>query len=169
MPGATPTYGFPYPLGGDPLGDGENAIQELAEALEEFFTPWTSYTPAFGGFTSLGTGAVLHGKYRRTGDVVEFKIDLTLGTGGNVASNIIVSYPPAGLDPVDEYEGSPNHLVGYAHAEDVSTPQNYVGVLFADGSLWFDRTGSDTADADSPFDWDTGDRLAVSGSYQVAP
>lgn len=34
MPGSTPVYGFPYPVGTDRVQDGDNAIQALAEALE---------------------------------------------------------------------------------------------------------------------------------------
>lgn len=34
MPGSTPEYGFPYPIGADPLGDGDDRVQELAEAVE---------------------------------------------------------------------------------------------------------------------------------------
>ncbi len=35
MPGSTPDYDFPYAIGGDPVGDGEDSIQALAEAIED--------------------------------------------------------------------------------------------------------------------------------------
>lgn len=34
MPGTTPVYGFPYPLGSDPVRDGDNDIRALAEDVE---------------------------------------------------------------------------------------------------------------------------------------
>lgn len=34
MPGSTPIYGFPYPLGSDPVKDGDNVIQSLATDVE---------------------------------------------------------------------------------------------------------------------------------------
>lgn len=34
MPGSTPIYGFPYPLGTDPVRDGDNVIQNLATDVE---------------------------------------------------------------------------------------------------------------------------------------
>ena len=34
MPGSTPIYGFPYPLGSDPVSDGDSVIRELAEDVE---------------------------------------------------------------------------------------------------------------------------------------
>jgi len=34
MPGSTPIYGFPYPLGSDPVRDGDNVIRSLAEDVE---------------------------------------------------------------------------------------------------------------------------------------
>ena len=34
MPGSTPIYGFPYPLGSDPVSDGDNVIRSLAEDVE---------------------------------------------------------------------------------------------------------------------------------------
>jgi hypothetical protein len=34
MPGSTPIYGFPYPLGTDPVRDGDNVIRSLAEDVE---------------------------------------------------------------------------------------------------------------------------------------
>lgn len=35
MPGATPTYALPYPVGADPVADGDNIMQALAEAVED--------------------------------------------------------------------------------------------------------------------------------------
>jgi hypothetical protein len=37
MPATTPIYGFPYPLGTDPLGQGAQDIQDLATAVESKF------------------------------------------------------------------------------------------------------------------------------------
>jgi len=37
MPANTPIYGFPYPLGTDPLGQGAQDIQDLATAVESKF------------------------------------------------------------------------------------------------------------------------------------
>lgn len=34
MPGATPTYGLPYPVGTDPVADGDNTMQALAQEVE---------------------------------------------------------------------------------------------------------------------------------------
>lgn len=37
MAGTTSNYGFPYPTGTDSINVGDNKIQELAQALEDFF------------------------------------------------------------------------------------------------------------------------------------
>jgi hypothetical protein len=37
MPASTPIYGFPYPLGTDPVGQGAQDIQDLATAVESQF------------------------------------------------------------------------------------------------------------------------------------
>jgi hypothetical protein len=39
MPGSTPIYGFPYPLGSDPVRDGDNVIRSLAEDVETAIAP----------------------------------------------------------------------------------------------------------------------------------
>jgi len=38
MPASTPIYGFPYPLGTDPVGQGAQDIEDLATAVETQFT-----------------------------------------------------------------------------------------------------------------------------------
>jgi hypothetical protein len=38
MPGATPTYGFPFPLGSEPVGNGDVGIDALAVAVEDQIT-----------------------------------------------------------------------------------------------------------------------------------
>ena len=35
MPSSTPIFGFPYPLGTDPVAQGDNVIQQLAEDVEK--------------------------------------------------------------------------------------------------------------------------------------
>lgn len=35
MPSQTPRYGFPYPVAGDPITDGAETIQDLAETVEQ--------------------------------------------------------------------------------------------------------------------------------------
>jgi hypothetical protein len=42
----TPIFAFPYPEGSDLVQDGNDAIQELAEAIEEALNPpWVVITP----------------------------------------------------------------------------------------------------------------------------
>jgi hypothetical protein len=44
MPANTPIYGFPYPLGTDPVSQGDNDIRALAEDIESVITPIASTT-----------------------------------------------------------------------------------------------------------------------------
>ncbi|MBF6085302.1 hypothetical protein IU485_28435 [Nocardia cyriacigeorgica] len=51
MPGQTPVYGFPYPLGTEPVAQGDNVIQSLATAVETTlqnndFTPGAGAPPS---------------------------------------------------------------------------------------------------------------------------
>jgi hypothetical protein len=39
MPGSTPIFGFPYPLGSDPVSDGDGVIRALAEDVENTIRP----------------------------------------------------------------------------------------------------------------------------------
>ena len=69
MPASTPIYGFPYPLGTDPVGQGAQDIKDLATAVETKFvssdasmglvkiTP-TSVTGAGASITSSGSVAL---------------------------------------------------------------------------------------------------------------
>lgn len=62
MPSSTPIYGFPYPLGTDPVGQGAQDIEDLATAVEAQFVA-----------TSVAQGL--------------YKIVPTSVTGGSVSSN----------------------------------------------------------------------------------
>lgn len=59
MPGSTPELGFPYAAGSDPLGDGATAIQNLAEALEDYLHPYAKLARTAVQVTASGAATMV--------------------------------------------------------------------------------------------------------------
>lgn len=65
MPSSTPIYGFPYPLGTDPVGQGAQDIEDLATAVENYLDIYQGLVKIVPSSVS-GTGATI----ASNGDVV---------------------------------------------------------------------------------------------------
>lgn len=98
MPGSTPVYHWPYPIGTDPLDDAVSTIpQSMATAME-------TTLQAFGGIANPGawaavpgfTGAAVGGfgavRYRKAGVWVELR-GLATWAGGITAGAVIGTLP----------------------------------------------------------------------------
>jgi hypothetical protein len=91
--------GLPYPLGSDPVANGAQDIQDLAEAIDNR-GKWTSYTPVLsssGTQPSLGTGGTAVGKYIQINKFVHGYFNIQFGTSAITVGtgNYFVSLPVA--------------------------------------------------------------------------
>lgn len=99
MGGTTVPLGFPYPTGGDLLSGGDNAIQALADAVDDYFVGAnTTVTP--GANITLGSTAV----YRRGNMGLLVVNNLTTGAVINAGSTILTV--PAGYRPPVTWYGT---------------------------------------------------------------
>ena len=62
MPSSTPIYGFPYPLGTDPVGQGAQDIEDLATAVE-------NYLDIYQGLVKVVPTGAVNGTVLSNGDV----------------------------------------------------------------------------------------------------
>lgn len=105
MPGATPFYGWPYPIGTDPLDDAVSVIpQSLATAIENTLRSWGGIaTPGtwaaptgFVGGTVAGFKAV---GFRKVGDIVKMRGAASyaggIGAAGTTMATFAVGFRPA--------------------------------------------------------------------------
>jgi hypothetical protein len=63
MPANTPIFGFPYPLGTDPVSQGDNDIRALAEAVESGLGLWkitTCTVTSVGGTAATSTNGTIN-------------------------------------------------------------------------------------------------------------
>lgn len=100
MPGSTPIYGFPYPLGTDPVRNGDNIIRALAEDVETVISGQGSYVDVVGQTfdnLSVNNGTVTS-RYARVGDMVHFYGSLTFGTTTSMTGTVAVALPVNAAD-----------------------------------------------------------------------
>jgi hypothetical protein len=95
MGGTTPKYGLPYPTGTDRVADGDNAMQALAEKIDDTLAPTGTAgtivpTPGAG----WGTGGC---RVQRFGPFVVMLLDATNNAGW--AANALIGTLPVGYRP----------------------------------------------------------------------
>jgi hypothetical protein len=95
MPGATPTYAFPYSVGADGLGTVDDSMAALALAVEDFLKG------AEGVITSPHTLQSTTKLYRRGKVGV---INLELVTTSAVAAFATIATIPVGFRPISQWE-----------------------------------------------------------------
>lgn len=112
MGGVTPVLGLPYPTGTDRVADGDNAIQALADKIEDG-APWVNWAnfkmQATGVDLGLGTG-VYKARYRFPDErTVEYQGSATfVGAGSNggngqiIVPGSVVPFPP-GMTKYDDF------------------------------------------------------------------
>lgn len=172
MGSTTPVYALPYPVGTDLIADGDNAIQALAERLENVFDSsfqaWMPYTPVWTAATTnpVQGGATVQGRYVRGGKWVHFAIRIgmasstTYGSGGwrvslPVAAHAFVLGSGFGGMLWDSSAGRRDPVFGDAVSATV------LG-LYVPTSPMVAVTGT------APFTWGDNDVMVLRGTYEAA-
>lgn len=96
---ATPILALPYPLGDDPVRNGDNMIRALAERLELLMAPaWITagFVPGAGWTLSTARGKLLPGSLAML-DVVATRTGaaFTSPANGNLTNQLVVTLPAA--------------------------------------------------------------------------
>lgn len=100
MPGHTPNLNLPYPLSTDPISDGDDVIQDLAESIE---TLWAGpFIPAtlINGWTNVGGDGWDPVGYRLFGDNLQLKGSMTNPGALTPGTNDAAFQVPVGFRPV---------------------------------------------------------------------
>lgn len=95
MGGTTAPLGFPYPTGTDRVMDGDNAIQALADAVDDYFVGVDNVSGLVWAPVAVGGQSRL---YRR-GRMGIFVSEGIGPSGGGVGSGVVVVTFPAGYRP----------------------------------------------------------------------
>jgi len=85
--GSIPLYGVIIGAGMSAANGGWNRAWTTDLRKDIGIPEFEAYTPTFGGFTSLGTGAVREGRYRVDGDKVTVFARLRGGAGASMGTN----------------------------------------------------------------------------------
>lgn len=101
MAGVTSPLNFPYPTGTDRVADGDNAIQALAEAVDDHL----SIHAATGTVTLAGTVTGSAAAYRRPGGTVILLCDFWAPAGGLAADGDLGTIAGAAYRPVVQLHG----------------------------------------------------------------
>jgi len=110
MPANTPIYGWPYPVGTDRVADGDNAIQDLAEAIEATVDGLPIIDQNFTTSITLGTNVVLNAflggvaTIGRVGNLAIFR--LPFDTTGTLADDATIATLPSGWRPAETWLGT---------------------------------------------------------------
>lgn len=125
---------------------------------------WTSFTPTLGGSGwAAGSGASLTGEYKRIGNIVHFRINLTFGTGMTAGSNS----PTFALPFTADWDVWTANAVCY----DSSTGFYYEIPALGGTTTISPRRGATSYGGISstvPFTWASSDRIVINGTYEAA-
>jgi hypothetical protein len=132
MPGATPTYALPYPIGTDRLDAAVTTIpQSLALAVESTIAalggvaaPGSWQTPSLSaGVANLGSGFAL-GRYRKVLNTVKLRGTLSFASGAPVGYTLFtlpVGFRPSVTSPAGHVLYPVAASIGYARIDVLST------------------------------------------------
>jgi uncharacterized membrane protein YbhN (UPF0104 family) len=148
------------------------AIQnaEIRDQFNDIIAAWTTYTPTWTAATTnpvLGNGTIV-GRYKKIGKVVNFQIDLTMGsttTYGSGAWSVTLPFAAA---------ASSGSRIGVAQALGGSRfPGQVVISPSATGTSPFFPSSSSVSNlssvaATTPFAWANGNELRITGCYESA-
>lgn len=125
---------------------------------------WTSFTPTLGGSGwAAGSGASLTGEYKRIGNIVHFRINLTFGSGMTAGS----SSPTFALPFTADWDVWTANAVAY----DSSTGFYYEIPALGGTTTISPRRGATSYGGISstvPFTWASSDRIVINGTYEAA-
>lgn len=168
----TTTNGLPYPDPTDFVIDGDDAMQDLAEAADAAI--WNAWVdgPNFSGVT-IGNGSQKT-RYRIHGTTCEVQGALLLGSTSDVTGLLSVTIPTAALYSGLALAGGMEVPVGVAHAFDSSATGRQFGEAVmtpGSGQIYFRRTATaeggwgnpDTV----PFTWADGDYLTFTALFEI--
>lgn len=131
---------------------------------------WTAWVPTWGNLT-LGASTVV-AKYARVGNIILFKLAITMGAGFSIGGSVSFSLPVTSVAVTGVGEN-----MSLVKLRDTSTTTSYVGHLNHDSTTtailkWPSVAGSALVDANlsstSPFTWATTDLIFASGFYEAA-
>ncbi|MFD0074249.1 hypothetical protein ACFVIY_17630 [Streptomyces sp. NPDC127166] len=142
---------------------------EVRDQFTDLLAAWTAYTPVWTATTnpSLGNGTLV-GKYRKIGRLVNFQIDLTMGTTttyGSGAWSLTLPFAAA---------ASSGSRIGVAQALGGSRfgGQIVISPSAAGTSPFFPASASvsnlSSVAAATPFTWASGNELRITGCYESA-
>lgn len=170
------TNGLPYPSGGDALGDLDDLIQALAQAVDDkVLAAWTSYVPAFtssGTAPNVGSTGSVTGAYRQRGKTVDYRVKIVYGgTGIAGTGNFNIGLPVTPKAAVEDT------AIGYAALFDTSAGAaagRYGASVFcsvaasATARIGLGGSGGGVWTATAPFAPAAGDIVSISGTYETA-
>lgn len=145
----------------DPTSDNQLVRRKYVDSGLQPWTPsWTNVV--------LGSGATNVGRYWKIGREVNFVAHLILGTGGDVTSNLFLSWAGQLPDAHSDF-GANNMPVATAWADSANNRFGGVGIM-SDGNNQrvgrFVSDGTNIAwDATQPFNWASGASISVAGKY----
>lgn len=144
---------------------------EIRDQFNDLLSAWTAYTPSWTAATTnpvLGANGTLVGKYRKIGRLVNFQIDLTMGsttTYGSGAWSITLPFTAAASS--GSRVGNAQALGGSRFGGQViiSPGASGVGAFFPASST---VSNYSSAAAAVPFAWASGNELRITGTYESA-
>ena len=171
MAGTTPIYNWPYPTGGDPVAQGDNDIQALAQDIETTLSAgvWQAFTPSFTNVT-VGDGTAA-GRYTVIGGTLFVRAAFTLGATSAIGTGPTMTLP-ATLAAVGTPDTEP---VGSLVIADGTV--RFVGALrltsATEVGLFAQGVGSTYATATQvtatvPMTWASGDSFALAFAVEVS-
>lgn len=143
---------------GQPLGTPPLTVWQAAVRDHLNTDKWIAWTPTFSGFTVSSSDA----RFRRTpGGLVDIDVHLTVAT---VTGHSSFSLPYA----------SQKRAMGACGLEDVSAVAVYLGIaIYASTVVYVQSIGANGIRTNltptSPFTWQPGDLIHLTGSYAAAP
>lgn len=160
MPGNTPVMGLPYPLATEPVSQGDDAFESLAQAIDGL--AWSNYTPGLVNWT----GATTTGRFVRIGRTCHFRAKAVLTAGFTTVGGPMLQAPFAfnAAAATPQLGGLFTDASTNAYAASVAPGTSTGAALYVLGpsGAWALPT------AVNPFTWGIGDSLEVFGTYEVA-
>lgn len=122
MAGTTSPLGFPYPTGTDRVMDGDNAIQALAEAVDDYFVGATGVVTIDANMQNAGQGSAIV----KRGGMATFFCEMSNKISWNPAWTMATI--PVGFRPV--------RRALYVTAPSLTSNQAYLMEVRTDGGVY---------------------------------
>lgn len=132
---------------------------------------WIDYSPSWTNL-SVGNGTVT-ARYTQIGKTIHFHVELVWGGTTSITGTPRATLPVVTSANYKQFTS----IIGHAGYFDTSSGAVTVGLLwwYDNDEMWFDvqnaastYTGGTNVSSTVPWTWATGDRMAVSGSYEAA-